>query len=228
MRLILCASFGAALLVSLAVAGDTGVRPRPSAADYPVSREAENATIGAALVPADQVKKTLPPAISKKYVVVEVAVYPQTGSAVDVVSLDFALKYGPDDTRHPSTPHDVASAWEEKESPLPGHGPQVHGETGVAYSTGNDPGGGRQRGWSTYEGVAVTNDPAAAPPAQPPYDPYVVEARATEKALPLGKTTDAVAGYLYFPAPAKKHKGDALELRYSRNGATVTLPLPAK
>jgi len=230
MRLIPTVCFSAGLLVTLAVADDQGVRPRPSSADYPVSRPAPSATIGAVLVPSDQVKKILPAEISKKYIVVEVAVYPQAGSSVEVAALDFALKFGSGEIRYPSTPRDVASQWREKQPPLPGHGVDVTTETGVTYSSGNDPVNGRTHGWSTYQGVAVTNGNPAdiSPPPPPPYDPYVVEARAREMALPEGRTADAIAGYLYFPVPPKKHKRAALELRYSKDGAAVKLPLPAK
>jgi hypothetical protein len=222
------------VLASFAAAGESGLQPRPSSSDYPVSKTAKEAAIGALLAPGDQVKKILPDEISRKYVVVEVAIFPQDGSDVDVTSLDFALKFGPDDIRYPSTPHDVAGVWKEKQPSLPSHGPEVHGETGVTYGSGNDPVNGRTRGWSTYEGVAVSNGhpsdaPAVdAPPPPPPYDPYVVEARAKEKALPEGQTSRAVAGYLYFPRSTKKRKNTPLELRYSKDGDVVTLSLPTK
>jgi hypothetical protein len=126
----------------------------------------------------------------------------------------------------------VATLWKEDQPSLPKHGVDVHGETGVTYSSGNNPvngpANGRTRGWSTYEGVAVTNDRPPDAPPPPPYDPYVVEARAREKALPEGQTNQAVAGYLYFSRPTKKHKNAALELRYSKDGDVVSLPLPVK
>ena len=124
MRLTVIVCFATtAVLASLAVAGESGLEPRPSSSDYPVSKTAKEAAIGALLAPGDQVKKILPEEISKKYVVVEVAIFPQDGVAVDVTSLDFALKFGPDDTRYPSTPHDVASVWKEKQPSFPSHGP---------------------------------------------------------------------------------------------------------
>jgi len=221
-------------LASLAVAADSGLQPRPSSTDYPASKTARAAAIGALLAPSDLVKKILPEEISKKYIVVEVAVYPQDGSAVDVSPLDFALKFGPDDVRYPSTPREVAALWKENAPALPKHGVEVHGETGVTYSSGNDPVNGRTRGTSTYEGVAVANGrspdapPQDTPPPPPPYDPYVVEAKAKEKALPDGQTTQAVAGYLYFSRFTKKHKNAALELQYAKDGDVVTLPLRTK
>ncbi len=228
MRLLLTVVLSATVT---ALASDTGTRPRPSSADYPVSRPAKSATIAAILVTPDQVKRIFPAEVNKKYVVVEVAVYPEAGEVVDVKSLDFGLRFGPDVVRYPATPQDIAAAWREKRDPPSlGRAVDVTTETGVTYGTGTDPTTGqRTRGWSTYEGVGVgAGRPPDAPPAPPGYDPNVIEAVAREKALPQGKTGDAVAGYLYFPQPAKKHKGDALELRYSSGGASVTLPLPAK
>jgi len=230
MRPFLTAALTAALAI-LASAGDTGTRPRPSSADYPVSRPVKSATIGAVLVAPDQVKRIFPAEVSKKYVVVEVAIYPQVGEVVDIKSLDFGLKFGAGVVRYPSTPQDVASVWREKSDPLAGHGVDVTTESGVGYGTGTDPTTGqRTRGWSTYEGVGVgVGRPSNAPPPSPPgYNPDVIEAVAREKALPEGKAGDAVAGYLYFPLPSKKHKSDVLELRYTKDGSSVTLPLPAK
>lgn len=219
-------------LASLGVAADSGLQPRPSSTDYPASKTAKAAAIGALLAPSDQVKKILPEEISKKYVVVEVAVYPQDSSPVDVSPLDFALKFGPDDVRYPSTPREVAALWKENAPSLPKHGVEVHGETGVTYSSGNDPVTGRTRGWSTDGGVGVGRPqdppPQDAPPLPPPYDPYVVEAKAKEKALPDMQTTQAVAGYLYFSRSTKRHKNASLELQYSKDGDVVTLPLRTK
>ena len=230
MRLTVAVFIAIGGLASLAVAADSGLSPRPSSTDYPASKTAQAVAIGATVAPADQVKKTLPEEIAKKYIVVEVAVYPQAGSPVDVASLDFALKFGSDDIRYPSTPREVASFWKESEPSLPSRGAEVHGETGVTYGSGNDPVTGRRtRGWSTSDGVAVSpGAPPDAPSPPPPYDPYVAEARAREKELPEGQTSQAVAGYLYFSRPAKKHKKAALELRYSKDGEVITLPLPAK
>ena len=229
MRLTVAVFIAIGGLISPVVAADSGLQPRPSSSDYPASKTAKAATIGALLAPADQVKKILPDEISRKYIVVEVAVYPQDGSPVDVSPLDFALKFGPDDVRYPSTPREVAALWKENTPSLPKHGVEVHGETGVTYSSGNDPVNGRTRGTSTYEGVAVSNGPPQeAPPAPPPYDPYVVEAKAKEKALPDVQTSQAVAGYLYFSRSTKKHKNAALELQYSKDGEVVSLPLRTK
>jgi hypothetical protein len=45
----------------------------------------------------------------------------------------------------------------------------------------------------------------------------------TEKALPRGKTTAPVSGYLYFSVETKK--GEKYRLEYTLNGKSVVLPL---
>jgi hypothetical protein len=45
----------------------------------------------------------------------------------------------------------------------------------------------------------------------------------TEKALPQGKTTAPVSGYLYFSVETKK--GEKYQLEYTLNGKNVVLPL---
>jgi hypothetical protein len=49
------------------------------------------------------------------------------------------------------------------------------------------------------------------------------------KALPEGKTNEAVAGYVYFPRPSKKKKDELTLTWYSPAGSPVRLTLqPAK
>ena len=73
---------------------DTGVPPRPVPKDYPVQVQAPAAKIAAAIIPANQVSKMFSPDISKDYIVVEVAIYPENGVPFDVESPDFALRVG--------------------------------------------------------------------------------------------------------------------------------------
>lgn len=184
MRLLLTVVLTAAV-AALASASDAGTPPRPSSADYPVSRPAKSATIAAVLVTPDQVKRIFPAEVNKKYVIVEVAIYPETGKAVDIKSLDFGLKFGPDVVRYPATPQDIAAAWRQKSDPPSLSSPvNVTAESGVAYGTGTDPNTGqRTHGWSTYESVGVsTGKPSDAPPPPPGYDPNVIEAVARESA----------------------------------------------
>ena len=220
--LVVVAGFAALLPVC---AGD-GVPPRASSSDYPVRREAHNATIAAALVPPDLAKKIFPPEVNKNFVVVEVAVFPLEGQIADVDSFDFGLKFSASEVSHPRTPDEVVSLWMEQNAPQPSK-VGVTGETGAVYTSGNDPATGRSRGWGTYSGVGVgSGDPA--PPRPPSTDPRDVVANLRAKALPEGPAVRPVAGYLYFPLPSKKRKSGPVELQFLKDGVLVSLPIPAK
>ena len=216
------------MLWILARGADTAVAPRASSADYPVHGSAKATTIAAAIVPADRVGKMFSTGISKQYVVVEVAIYPEEGGALDVESSDFTLKVGRQ-VGHADRPLDVAP-WPERHGPAVRLPVDVTVETGVIYDRSDDPVSGRRQGVGTYTGVAVTNggpgqtDPA--PPPDPGPDPRVVNERVRRKALPEGETRSVIAGYLYFPQYGKRRKSDAIELSYSKDDVSMNLVFP--
>jgi hypothetical protein len=80
------------LAATAAVAESRGVRPRPSRTSYPVACFTENVAVAAALLPPDQVRSAFGPEIEKRFLVVEVGVFPKTGR-VDVKLNDFALRF---------------------------------------------------------------------------------------------------------------------------------------
>lgn len=218
----------AVILVSIALAGD-GFRPWPKPGDYPAHEDLPSATIAAAVLSADQIKKVFGGDVGRRYVVVEVAIYPQT--RFEVHADDFRLK-GPDgDLARTESPRRVAQAWNEKTptgTATPRNGPAVIQETGVEYGTWRDPvTGQRQKETGVYSSTTVTNDPRAQPLPQPPPGPDpAVGARLDALALPEGRTVDEVAGYLYFPKPSKKAK--QFGLLWSNGSSSVTLSLPVK
>ena len=179
----------------------------------------------------DQIKKVFAADVGRRYLVVEVAIYPTPAFEVD--PFDFCLKDANGDLMRPETPRDVAEVWNEKD-PRPStegsRGPTVINEAGVGYENGRDPYTGQRRsGVSTYEGTTVTNDPRAqAPPPGPKANPdgYAIAAKIHDFALPEGRTRDAVAGYLYFPKPSKKSK--EVTLLHSHDAASVSLTLTRK
>jgi hypothetical protein len=208
----------------LAVAGDSGVSPRPNTADYAAHHTTDSVTMAASIVPADQVRKIFSPDIAKDYVVVECAFYPLNGHSVDVDRFGFSLKTGPDSVAHAETPRDVAAPWPEKRNPLD-KSADVTTETGVYVARTSVPGYGHQTETGAWQGVAVGDgDRRNAPP--PPPDRPGLEGKLRDRALPEGSTGVAVAGYLYFPRYAKKHKNDATELNYSKDDLTLDLTFP--
>ncbi len=231
---LLIAGLAASVLLS---ASDGGVPPRASSSDYPVSRDAKAATIAAAVVRPERARKILGEA-GKKFIVVEVAVFPRNGGTVTVSPRNFSLQVGADQVSYPASPREVAAVWEERDHPLPG-GVNVRGTAVGTVSAGGDMGSGSPgpdgvsrrypsgtRGWGAGQGVSVDNYPRQDP--RPGTDIGPVEEKAGDLALPQGETTKPVAGYLYFAPPAKKAKTAPLELRYSNDGERLALPLPAK
>jgi hypothetical protein len=215
----------AGTIFSLAAwASDAGVPPRANAKDYPARGQADAATIAAMVVPPNQVSRMFSPEVSKQYVVVEVAIYPAGGVPIDVQSSDFALRVGQRVGRA-DRPIDVAR-WPERHDSLHRLPVDVTAEAGVIYEGGSDPYNGRRQGVGTYSGVAVStprNDPPLPP--DPRVDPRIVSDKLQRMALPEGDTKAAIAGYLYFPQYSKRKKSEEIELKYSKDGATVNLVL---
>jgi hypothetical protein len=222
--------FAIALLGAFAAAGDTGVPPRPDSSEYPVHQDTKTATIAAALVRPEQVKKLFSSDFSRRYLVVEVAVYPRAGGGTDVDRFDFALKLGTGELIQPARLEEAAKVWQEKGGPLSSHRTDVTGTAGVVYGSSSGPNGG-SHGWGTYAGAGVEaggSGQQTAPPAPPSSDQQALEAKIREKALPQGQTGKAVAGYLYFRAASKGLNGISISLEYLKDGALIRMPLPSR
>jgi hypothetical protein len=229
----------ALLIAPAAVASDDGLPPRRNASDYPVQQVpktgASLAAVGAAIVPADQVRKMFSAEISHDYIVVEVAMYPADGKSFEADRYDFGLRIsngskGGDIVAHADSPSDVALPPFERRPDLGGPESKINvtQEAGVAVAHTNDPYYGKRTSVGTYEGTTVSNAPP--PPSQQApsgMDRRAIEVKLRDKALPDGPTAKAVAGYLYFPA-SKKHKNDALELQYTKGDVELDLRFPAK
>jgi hypothetical protein len=141
---VLMRSVGLAVLFSgLAAAQNSGVPPRPSASEYPVHAEMKSATLAAAIVPSEKVRKMFSSDVNNHYVVVEVAVYP--GQSFDVDRLNFSLKIG-DTVSYAARPREAAESWPERRGPL-ANGPEVTTETGVIYERSHDPINGTGPRW---------------------------------------------------------------------------------
>lgn len=208
-------------------AGDTGLTPRSSPADYPVYQSASSSTIAAVRVKSEQVAKTLSTEIDRNYVVVEVAVYPKGGATVDVQYSDFALRFAGREETFPDMPKDTSVPWRENGGIK--DRVQVTTGTSVIVATQKDPVNGRQTSVGTYERVGVgVGNPGPPDPPRPGPDPSVVEGKLQARALPQGKTSMAVAGYLYFPRLPKNPKNSSSTLVYSKDGKSIDLTLPVK
>lgn len=236
--------------VGLLATDHSGVRPRATAKDYPAHDSADGFTIAAGAVPTNKVKGQLSPdLVSAGYTVLEIAVYPDPGNEVDVFAGDFTLRIGPDTTAaNPETPVMVArsieAAKQMDEPKIPSRVP-VHGEQTVGVAVGGrDPVTGRRStGVYTETGVSVGNPRGGYPadPDDPRYPdptwggtpsgtPKSLGDKLAEKALPEGKTTKAVAGYVYFPqvSPRLVNSNEPYHLTYKAPTAAIHLTVPAK
>ena len=215
---------GIAGLCLMAVGDNVGVPPRPSYLDYPAHQGLHKGSLGAVIVRPDQIGKMFSSEIAKKYIVIEVAVYPENGNSFDVEPFDFSLRVG-NRTSHTEIPP-VGSAWPGNPAPAPSS-PQVTTETGVIVSRETDPYGRPVKTVGTYTGVSVTNgNPPPPPPPNAGPDSAILDQKLRTKALGGGLTRTAVAGYLYFPQSGKKRKSDTVELQYSNRDESVGIPFP--
>lgn len=225
MRGLLAGVFATMIVSAATYAADTGVPLRGASTDYPVHERADAATIAADIVPTSQVAKMFSPEISKQYIVVELAIYPESGGPFDVRATDFALRVG-QRVVHADRPIDVAP-WRERRDPATRLPVDVTAEAGVIYEHGEDPLYGRRQGVGTYTGVGVSapGQNLPNPPPAPKVDPRVVFERVRRSSLAEGETKIAIAGYLYFPQFAKRHKSDAIELKFAKDDVTANLTL---
>lgn len=229
------------------IAGSPGIRPRADAASYPANREGADFSIGAYVIPPDQVKKMFKLDLRHAgYVVVEVGVFPAPGKDVDLYPTDFSLAMGDKVTAlRPVSADTIAEILAGRpEPPRLSSAGDVNTEVGASVGRVSypDPVTGRRTSGtvtSTEAGVGV-GGPASLPcrtrdcdqtTTAPPIGPSPTQNANTvaqdlwEKSLPDGKTAHAVAGYLYFPKPPKKAKDAAWELRYENTDGKTRLPL---
>ena len=223
-----CRSFWLAgiYLAGFASGDETGVIPRAKPSDYPAIGKTGTATLAAALVPPNRVKKVLSEDIGKYYIVIEVAVYPDNGQTFDVALLDFSLLVD-DQAAHPSRPHDVAVVWPEANDRGNKRGPVVNSEAGVIFSRHSGPVTGRSRtNIETWEGVGVSNYPTGTDPAPPPRNnpaPADIEAKVRQLSLPETAASKPIAGYLFFSYRGRKH--GPLELAFAGDGVSLRFKL---
>ncbi len=222
-----------------------GVHPRATPDDYAVKATGHAATYAASLVPADQAKHLFAFDITGKYLVFEIACFPQENRSLQVDPDDFLLKRDKGELTHETEPSAVALAIQLQNSPRPQESrgnTQVATEAQVGYESGRDPVTGR-RVSGVYEGVGVgvehggvdQRPPDYPKPGGTPDDRRVLETQLQERQLPTGKFDHAVAGYLYYlRASVKKDSAGNYALQHlgETSGAgvseTVELVVPAK
>jgi len=223
-----------------------GVHPRATPDDYAVKAGGKSATYAASFVPAEQAKQMFAFDITGKYLVFEVAYFPQDHQATQIDADDFVIKRRDKlDSTHGADPLAVASAVQKENAPRQtsslGGDTHVMTEAHIGYESGRDPATGqRVNGTYTGAGVGVEHGGPPVPPDAPRpggtlVDRDALQTQLQERQLPSGKFDHAVAGYLYFPKAAAKKDGSGnylLEHLGEANGEgvseTVDLAVPGK
>jgi hypothetical protein len=222
---IIC-SFAILLFASAVVAGPKGTVPRPSAAQYPLHAEGDGVHLGAKLLSREEARKTFVSDVNRCCIVVEIALYPNQGTSLNISLNDFALRQkNAESAIKPSSPGIVASSIQQKAEH--DRDVTVSTSTGVGYESGtvDDPNTGaphRTSGVYTQAGVGVAIGDSNGPGVSNK-DRDVMETELTEKGLSEGVTTKAVAGYVYFPVQPKK-KGD-YQLEYVVEEKKLVVPV---
>jgi len=226
-----------AIVVTAAlVAGDHGIRPRPTPDDYPARVAGKGYTLAAAVLTPQEVKKQFATDLNKGYVVVEIAVFPQAGQDVTLSTKDFMARYGSgSEIERPVSPDTIAARLGKKDSPsspdLPGKVHVYTGET-IGYEHGTVGPNGRSGGGvytATTTGVGVGDRPYPPPPpaSSGGMDAAGIQAELDDLSLPDKTITENTGGYLYFAKPGKG-KSSPLHLTYYGEQGKIELALPMK
>src|SRR5580698_9944164 len=73
-----------------------GIPPRPSSTDYAAHADSASVSIGASASTSAQVRKVFGSDWTSRYLIIEVALYPQGGGQLSVAPPDFMLRVGAD------------------------------------------------------------------------------------------------------------------------------------
>ena len=219
-------SIAAAALVALLWAAPGGIKPRPNQSDYPAkTTTADGVVIAADLLSASDVKNAFATDLNRGWLVVEIAVYPPAKGRAEVEKADFWLQVSGGDQRvvlRAADARTIAGVLARESQPRNDPGVTLYPAVDVGYGSGPvgyDPVTGTRRGGGWYSGVGVgvgvgRQDRGMPPAASTPKDRDTMESELSDKALAGGTVTEASAGFLYFPLPAKKIKNAVYSLEY--------------
>lgn len=200
-------------LAPLATAGPRGTVPKTSADRYPAHADHDGTKIGAALMSPAEVRKVFGFDVDRSCLIVEVALYPPNDKEQTVSVGEFSLSVtGANTAVKPSTATAVAANWQQLF--------RVERDSNVVRSA-EVAAGPHSVHAEGQVGVEMDYGP---PQSASEKERATVQAELTDKALPEGKASSPVAGYLYFPILSRT-KHTALQLDYETNGSRVILRL---
>jgi hypothetical protein len=216
------ASFAILALFTIALADSPkGLKPRATAANYPVFQQHSKLALGAEQLSQKQVQHAFATELDRRYIVVEVGVFPSKDGNLKLNTNDFMLHVaGSSQVLRPAAPETIAQVLYKK--PSKSHDVTVTPITSIGYETGGRDPYGNRGGMTTSSGaiVGISSDKKGGTEG----DRKTMETELRDKALPQGEVIQPVSGYLYFPVSTSKKV--QYELEYSANGQVVRLQLP--
>jgi hypothetical protein len=216
------AALACVLGLGLMAADRAGIVPLESANAYPRQAERDSFTLGAKILSAEDVRRLFASDLNKRYVVVEVAVYPREGQLVNVSADQFVLyEEVSSESARAAAPRDAARILQQTNAKRGGRDIVLYPQMGVGYSSG---GPYRRGGVDTSVGVGVGVGGPGEPEADTPEDRDAMEAELSEKGLPSGDFAKPVAGYLYFPLKLRKPAEATLTLEQWPDSAAKAWP----
>ncbi len=217
------------LAAAAAFAQQTGVDPRPSAADYPAHEANAAVSMGAAWISGADQQKMLGKDWSAGYLVIEVGLYPEPGNPLSVAPRSFMLRTG-SESLAPVDAEVLAPLPKSMSGPPPTtDASKVHVRTVDTVGVYSGPNGRKGVYTDTQVQVAVGDNPWPTAPPPPPSDPRYEERRALEQhELGDTKTERAIAGYLYFPKAKHAGRNATYELVFYGDAGQLRVRLPAK
>jgi hypothetical protein len=220
----LCAAMTLASASLLMAQGPKGTEPRAAATAYPAHAEINGVAVGAKLLTADEARRHFVSDVNRCCVVVEVAFYPPKDKPLNVSLNDFALRNKDAEVAaKPSSAEVIAASLQKK-----AHADRnmtVSPSYGVTYQSGYDPVTGSQPGVTQTSGVMVGLGRPGPNPGSTDKDRSTMAIELSEKGLPEGAASTAVAGYIYFPI-SSKNRTAAHQLEYKLGESKVVLSLP--
>lgn len=206
-----------AACAAIAFAQTYGTQPKPKVEDYPVNVRAGNVGLGAEYLvhtlPAGRRSFDIP-----DYLVIEVAVYPPKGAALQIGSGSFTLRMnGRKDRLYSQAPGMVAASlkyadWETRPHLEAGAGPVILGRP---QRTERFPGDQRPT-QDRVPGPVPPTTPQPAPGGLEREQPQTATEAVTETAFPDGAFSGPVSGFLFFAHRGKTKSIRSLELLYQK------------
>src|SRR6185369_10236338 len=130
------ATFAILALFTVALADSPkGLKPRATAADYPVFQQHIKLALGAEQLSQKQVQHAFATELDKRYIVVEVGVFPSKDGSLKLNAADFMLHVaGTSQVLRPAAPETIAQVLYKK--PSTSHDVTITPVTSVGYESG--------------------------------------------------------------------------------------------